>query len=237
MFLHSVFFIIMSMRSSSKILGKGILPLMLHACLSVDPSFEEELNLIPSDGSGQSDGEENDSKAASLDSSSDADTGHSETVHIDFDDFNPAPTLFIDSSGPLRDRYAGVNVLFSGQSANDGAGILNYTTWQTNGGSLPNFLGLNCRLAYRNGGVPCGDVFILLDFPATKIEFLSASNYDGLQLTATGRNHIGDIVAQTECPTQKSLQLCSLVGSNIVEVTLSMSPNRWYGIDDLQVSY
>ena len=89
------------------------------------------------------------------------------TRTINFDDFTAAD-LFINSDGPLRDRYAPLGVHFTGPAPNDGGAVLDVNTFSVTGESAPNALAFNTGANYtaaQGGGVPRGPETIRFDTP------------------------------------------------------------------------
>jgi hypothetical protein len=89
------------------------------------------------------------------------------TRTINFDDFT-APTLFVNSDGPLTDRYASLGVHFAGPATNDGGTVLDVSSFAVTGQSAPNALAFNTGANYSadaGGGVPRGPETIRFDTP------------------------------------------------------------------------
>jgi hypothetical protein len=89
------------------------------------------------------------------------------TRTINFDDFTAA-NLFVNSDGPLRDRYAPLGVHFTGPAPNDGGAVLNVNTFAVTGESAPNALAFNTAANYtpaQGGGVARGPETIRFDTP------------------------------------------------------------------------
>jgi hypothetical protein len=86
---------------------------------------------------------------------------------ITFDDFD-AETLFVNSDGPLRDRYASFGLHFTGPAANDGGAVLDVSSFSVTGESVPNALAFNTGVTYtatQGGGVARGPETIMFDTP------------------------------------------------------------------------
>ncbi|HET9153354.1 MAG TPA: cadherin-like domain-containing protein [Solirubrobacterales bacterium] len=142
---------------------------------------------------------------------------------INFDD-TTASSLFVGSEGPLRDRYAGQGVRFTGPAANDGGAILNVNTFGVNGQSGLNALAFNTGVTYtpeQGGGVAQGPETITFDTP---ISSASINTGQGAGGTATLTAFRGSTVVGSAFRTSSAtLAPLTVSGEHITSLVLSFT--------------
>ena len=145
------------------------------------------------------------------------------TRTINFDDFT-APTLFADTDGPVKDRYAALGVHFAGPAANDGGTVLDVSTFSVTGESVPNALAFNTTASYSagaGGGVPRGPETISFDTPIYSASIRVGQTAGGtVRLTAFD----GTTPVSTNFQTSQSdLQALDVAAARITSLRLEFS--------------
>jgi hypothetical protein len=152
---------------------------------------------------------------------------------INFDDLTAA-NLFVNSDGPLRDRYAAQGVRFTGPAANDGGAILNVNTFSVNGQSGLNALAFNTGVTYtpaQGGGTAAGPETIAFDTP---ISTATVNTGQGAGGTATLTAFRGTTVVGSAFRTSTAaLAPLTVNGEHITKLTLSFTGNAIV-FDDLR---
>lgn len=142
---------------------------------------------------------------------------------INFDDF-AAENFFVTSEGPLRNRYAGQGVRFTGPAANDGGAILNVITFGVNGQSGQNALAFNTGVSYspaQGGGAASGPETITFDTP---ISTATVNTGQGAGGTATLTAFRGSTVVGSAFRTSTaSLAPLTVSGEHITRLMLSFT--------------
>jgi len=145
------------------------------------------------------------------------------TRTINFDEFH-AETLFLNSDGPLRDRYASLGVHFTGPAANDGGAVLDVSSFAVTGESEPNALAFNTGATYsaaKGGGVPRGPETITFDTPIHAASIRVGQTGGGtVRLTAFD----GTTAVSTNFQTsQSALQTLDVAAARITTLRLEFS--------------
>jgi hypothetical protein len=145
------------------------------------------------------------------------------TRTINFDDFT-APTLFADTAGPVKERYAALGVHFAGPAANDGGTVLNVSTFAVTGESVPNALAFNTGASYSagaGGGVARGPETITFDTPIYSASIRVGQTEGGtVRLTAFD----GTTPVSTNFQTSQSdLQSLDVAAARITSLRLEFS--------------
>jgi Bacterial Ig domain len=142
---------------------------------------------------------------------------------INFDDLTAA-NLFVNSEGPLRNRYADQGVRFTGPAANDGGAILNINTFGVNGQSGLNALAFNTSVPYapaQGGGIASGPETITFDTP---ISAATVNTGQGAGGTATLTAFRGSTVVGSAFRTSTAtLAPLTVNGEHITKLTLSFT--------------
>jgi hypothetical protein len=142
---------------------------------------------------------------------------------INFDDFD-AETLFVNSDGPLRDRYASFGLHFTGPAANDGGAVLDVSSFAVTGESAPNALAFNTGVTYtatQGGGVARGPETIRFDAPIHEASIRAGQSAGGtVRLTAFD----GATPVSTNFQTaQAALQTLDVAAARITSLRIEFS--------------
>jgi Bacterial Ig domain len=145
------------------------------------------------------------------------------TRTISFDDFD-AETLFVNSDGPLRERYASFGLHFTGPAANDGGAVLDVSSFTVTGESAPNALAFNTSVTYtpaQGGGVARGPETIRFDTPIHAASIRAGQSGGGtVRLTAFD----GTTPVSTNFQTaQSDLQTLDVAAARITSLRLEFS--------------
>jgi len=148
---------------------------------------------------------------------------HAATRTINFDDFD-AETLFVESDGPLRERYAALGVHFSGPAANDGGAVLDVASFAVTGESEPNALAFNTAVTYtpaQGGGTAQGPETITFDTPIHAASIRAGQSTGGtVRLTAFD----GTTPVSTNFQTaQAALQTLDVAAARITSLRIEFS--------------
>jgi Bacterial Ig domain len=142
---------------------------------------------------------------------------------INFDEFD-AETLFVNSDGPLRDRYASLGVHFTGPAANDGGAVLDVSSFSVTGESAPNALAFNTGVTYtaaQGGGVARGPETIMFDAPIHAASIRAGQAAGGtVRLTAFDG---GTPVSTNFQTAQAALQTLDVAAARITSLRIEFS--------------
>ncbi len=147
---------------------------------------------------------------------------------INFEELGTQTNSF-SATTPLRNEYAGMGVVFSGQNALDGGAILNVTSnFGVNARSGEHFLAFNTGASMSNGGVPTGPQTISFVGGASSVSIYGII----ARMTMTAFDANNTEIASTTIGADGVWQEMALSG-NISYVVITGAGSSTYLLDDL----
>ncbi|MFL6244390.1 MAG: IPTL-CTERM sorting domain-containing protein [Thermoanaerobaculia bacterium] len=139
---------------------------------------------------------------------------------INFDDA-PAPCFFLNSTGPLTNKYAAQGVKFSGAGPNGGVVLDECGSFGVTGHSSPNFLAFNVTALNPDGGIPSGPEFLTFSQPVELVQMNVGHALAGLiTLQCSGAN---GVIGVSTLTGTSALSTISVQGGAITSCVLSFT--------------